>query len=79
MASSSNQGKPIISWRTRVITKREAIGGCTAPGVYVKQHADTQPLYQGYAEQDHAHFASTRSDCEGQGKNEKLLGYDLVR
>jgi len=47
--------------------------------VYAKQQADTQPLYQCFAEADHSHFASNRSDCEGQGKNENLLGYDLVR
>jgi hypothetical protein len=45
----------------------------------VKQQADTQPLYRCHAEQDRAHFESNRSDCEGQGKNERLLGYDLVR
>jgi hypothetical protein len=45
--------------------------------VYAKQEAGTQPLYQCYAEADHSHFASNRSDCEGQGKMEDLLGYDL--
>ena len=38
----------------------------------------TQPLYQCYAEVDRSHFASNRNDCEGQGKLENLLGYDLV-
>lgn len=44
--------------------------------VYVRPQANTQPLY---AEPDHAHFASNRSDCEGLAKNERLLGYDLIR
>ena len=47
--------------------------------VYVTPQANTQPLYQCYSEPDHSHFASNRSDCERQGKNEKLIGYDLIR
>jgi hypothetical protein len=63
-------------------------GECDAQGyqrlrsagfIYARQQRDTQPLYQCYAEPDHSHFASNRSDCEGQGKNERLLGYDLIR
>lgn len=63
-------------------------GDCEAEGyqrlrragfVYARQQQDTQPLYRCHAEADHAHFASNHSDCEGQGKNEKLLGYDLIR
>jgi hypothetical protein len=47
--------------------------------VYVKQQRDTQPLYQCDGELENSHFASNRSDCDGQGKNDGLLGYDLIR
>jgi hypothetical protein len=65
-----------------------ARGECEAQGyrrlrsagfVYAKPQADTQPLYQCHAEADNAHFASNHSDCEGQGRNERLLGYVLAR
>jgi hypothetical protein len=68
-----------------LLTKK---GECEAQGyarlrragfAYVKQEPDSQPLYQCYAEADQSHFASNRSDCEGLGKNEQLLGYDLIR
>jgi hypothetical protein len=51
----------------------------TAGWVYAQQQANTQPLYQCYADSEASHFASNRPDCEGKGRMEMLLGYDLVQ
>jgi hypothetical protein len=45
--------------------------------VYAAQQPDTQPLYRCYAEAERSHFAANRDDCNGMGKKETLLGYDL--
>ena len=50
----------------------------TAGWVYGRQEPDTQPLYQCYAEIEHSHFAANHPDCDGEGRMEALLGYDLV-
>ena len=64
------------------------IGFCTAHAyqrlrtlgwVFVEQRSDTQPLFQCYSEQERSHFASNKPDCEGLGRAEALLGYDLIR
>ncbi len=51
----------------------------TAGWVFVAQKPNTQPLYQCYADVDRSHFAANRTDCDGRGRMETLLGYDLVR
>jgi len=51
----------------------------TAGWVYQHQEPDTQPLYRCYSEAEHSHFASNRSDCDGRGTKETLLGYDLTQ
>jgi hypothetical protein len=51
----------------------------TAGWVYAQQQANTQPLYQCYTDSEASHFASNRPDCEGKGRMEILLGYDLVQ
>jgi hypothetical protein len=38
---------------------------------------NTQPLYRCYSETEKSHFAANRDDCNGMGKREALLGYDL--
>jgi hypothetical protein len=50
----------------------------TAGWVYAQQQPETQPLYKCYSDTERSHFASNRSDCDGLGKMEALLGYDLV-
>jgi hypothetical protein len=37
----------------------------------------TQPLYRCYSDPEKSHFAANRDDCNGMGKREALLGYDL--
>lgn len=70
-------------WTDHLLTQK---GECEGRGyqrqrdagfVYAKEQLNTQPLYQCYAAADHSHFASNHSDCEGQGSNERLLGYNL--
>ena len=51
----------------------------TAGWVYARQAANTQPLYQCYSDTEHSHFAANRPDCDGKGRMEMLLGYDLVQ
>ncbi|WP_174301622.1 hypothetical protein [Caulobacter sp. S45] len=51
----------------------------TAGWVYSGQEFNTQPLYQCYAEAEHSDFAANRPDCDGEGRMEALLGYDLVQ
>jgi hypothetical protein len=51
----------------------------TAGWVYAQQAANTQPLYQCYSDTEHSHFAANRPDCDGKGRMETLLGYDLVQ
>jgi hypothetical protein len=51
----------------------------TAGWVFARQETDTQPLYQCYSDAEHSHFAANRPDCDGKGRMETLLGYDLVQ
>jgi len=50
----------------------------TAGWVFAVQKPNTQPLYQCYSEADHSHFAANQPGCDGEGRMETLLGYDLV-
>jgi hypothetical protein len=45
--------------------------------VYSAAQTNTQPLYRCYSETEKSHFAANRDDCNGMGKREALLGYDL--
>jgi hypothetical protein len=45
--------------------------------VYANALPNTQPLFRCYSGADKSHFAANREDCNGQGKKESLLGYDL--
>ncbi|RBP06393.1 hypothetical protein DFR50_13113 [Roseiarcus fermentans] len=47
--------------------------------VYSAQQTNTQPLYRCYSDSEKSHFAANRDDCDGMGKREALLGYDLER
>jgi hypothetical protein len=38
---------------------------------------NTQPLYRCYSNAEKSHFAANAEDCNGMGKREALLGYDL--
>jgi hypothetical protein len=51
----------------------------TAGWVYARQEANTQPLYRCYSDAEHSHFAANQPDCDGKGRMETLLGYDLVQ
>jgi hypothetical protein len=51
----------------------------TAGWVYARPETNTQPLYQCYSAAEHSHFAANRPDCDGKGRIETLLGYDLVQ
>ncbi|HEV2677556.1 MAG TPA: hypothetical protein VGV37_23700 [Aliidongia sp.] len=50
----------------------------TAGWIFTAQKPGTQPLYQCYSDADHSHFAANQADCDGKGRMEALLGYDLV-
>lgn len=50
----------------------------TAGWVYAAPQAGTVPLYRCWNPIEQYHFASTRSDCEGLGNVEWLLGYALA-
>jgi hypothetical protein len=45
--------------------------------VYSAAHPNTQPLYRCYSDTEKSHFAANTEDCNGMGKREALLGYDL--
>jgi hypothetical protein len=45
--------------------------------VYSAAQPNTQPLYRCYSDTEKSHFAANREDCNGMGKREALLGYDL--
>ncbi len=45
--------------------------------IFSMAQADTQPLYRCYSDTEKSHFAANRDDCNGMGKREALLGYDL--
>ena len=45
--------------------------------VFANQEPGTQPLYRCYSDVEKSHFAANRDDCNGTGRRETLLGYDL--
>jgi len=45
--------------------------------VFSAAQPHTQPLYRCYSDSEKSHFAANRDDCDGMGKREALLGYDL--
>ena len=45
--------------------------------VYAAAQPNTQPLYRCYSDTEKSHFAANRDDCNGMGRREDLLGYDL--
>ena len=45
--------------------------------IYSAARPNTQPLYRCYSDAEKSHFATNRDDCNGMGKREALLGYDL--
>jgi len=45
--------------------------------VYSTAQPNTQPLYRCYSGAEKSHFAANTEDCNGMGKREALLGYDL--
>lgn len=45
--------------------------------IFSAAQPNTQPLYRCYADTEKSHFAANRDDCNGMGKREALLGYDL--
>ena len=45
--------------------------------VFSAAQPNTQPLYRCYSDTEKSHFAANRDDCNGMGKREALLGYDL--
>jgi hypothetical protein len=45
--------------------------------VYAGPQPNTQPLYRCYSDTEKSHFAANREDCNGMGRREALLGYDL--
>ena len=51
----------------------------TAGWVFAAQRPETHPLHQCYSGTEHSHFAANKPGCDGAGRMETLLGYDLVR
>jgi hypothetical protein len=45
--------------------------------VYAAPQPNTQPLYRCSSDAEKSHFAANRDDCNGMGRREALLGYDL--
>ena len=45
--------------------------------IFSAAQPNTQPLYRCYADTEKSHFAANWDDCNGMGKREALLGYDL--
>ncbi|MNR11610.1 hypothetical protein D3C85_1279170 [compost metagenome] len=56
-------------------TWHERLG--TVGWVYKKPQPNTVPIYRCYSSTRQAHFASSRSDCDGLGESEYVLGYGL--
>jgi hypothetical protein len=49
----------------------------SAGWVFAAEQPDTQPLYRCYSDTEKSHFAANKDDCNGMGKREALLGYNL--
>jgi hypothetical protein len=45
--------------------------------VFSAAQPNTQPLYRCHSDTEKSHFAANNEDCNGMGKKEALLGYDL--
>ncbi len=45
--------------------------------VFAAEQPNTQPLYRCYSDTEKSHFAANKDDCNGMGRREALLGYDL--
>ena len=45
--------------------------------IFSAAQPNTQALYRCYSDTEKSHFAANREDCNGMGKREALLGYDL--
>jgi hypothetical protein len=45
--------------------------------IFSTAQPNTQPLYRCYSATEKSHYASNKDDCNGMGKREALLGYDL--
>jgi len=45
--------------------------------VYSAAQPGTQPLYRCYSDAEESHFAANTEDCNGMGKREALLGYNM--
>jgi hypothetical protein len=45
--------------------------------IFATTQPNTQPLYRCYSDTEKSHFAANKEDCNGMGKKEALLGYDL--
>jgi len=45
--------------------------------IFSTAQPNTQPLYRCYSDVEKSHFAANKDDCNGMGKREALLGYDL--
>jgi hypothetical protein len=47
--------------------------------VFSAPQPNTRPLYRCYSGTERSHFAANQENCNGMGKMEALLGYDLKR
>jgi hypothetical protein len=47
--------------------------------VFAAAQPNTQPLYRCYSAAEKSHFAANAEACNGMGKHEALLGFDLKR
>jgi hypothetical protein len=45
--------------------------------IYASSQPNTQPLYRCYSDSEKSHFAANEEACNGMGRREALLGYDL--
>jgi hypothetical protein len=45
--------------------------------IYATGQPNTQPLYRCYSDSEKSHFAANDAACNGMGRREALLGYDL--
>jgi hypothetical protein len=45
--------------------------------IFSAAQPNTQALYRCYSDAEKSHFAANRDDCNGMGKREAILGYDL--
>jgi hypothetical protein len=72
-------GISTICSRKKDSARPTPINACAPLVGSLRQETNTQPLYQCYSDAEHSHFAANRPDCDGKGRMETLLGYDLVQ